>query len=338
MLAVLVEQALLDSPLLSANAPHPAFPPGLQCRYLARVIIPRPVSSVTPSGQQAVAAAPAASRASAHGALQPSGLTAGTTAAPHAPASGSNPPPGCPFHRAMSGGSSLLQRLGVGGSRPGTSGVPAAEAAGAGPCPVSHDTAAVLGGLSFPADSQFADPAVAAQAAADIAASLGGTGTRPGTQGGASAAAGSGCPFPRPSAEVDGAAEAEQADGEPASGGQSEQHSMGVSSSEEAPAAAEGGRAELEAAGGEEDVQDAEGAEGGSNVGEEQVDAAEMAHKMQLVQNWLTSQRGEGEPAGAAKAAAADTIAAGGAGSRVGWRPDVPLLVAPQLNTLRCWL
>lgn len=229
-------------------------------RYLARVIVPRPISTATVLADQPAAGAAgtaagrwaAAGAAAAGGILQP-GIYSATMAGPPggegaADASGSryNPPPGCPFHRALSGGSSLLQRLGGGGSRPASSGAalgaaPAERHNGGGPCPINPDTAGVLASLSFPASSQFADPAVAAAAAAEIAA---------GTQGGSGVNPPPACPFHRPptgaSQPSAGTAHGTTQAGEasPGSAGPSER-SMGFSSQDEAGA----GKAELEAAG-----------------------------------------------------------------------------------------
>lgn len=106
------------------------------CRFLARIIIPRPTSAVTsgtadqlPGGLVAEQRWTAAAAATAGGIMQPAVYQAAL--AQHAGeaeggAAAVNPPPGCPFHRAMSGGSSVLQRLGVGGSRPASPGATAA--------------------------------------------------------------------------------------------------------------------------------------------------------------------------------------------------------------------
>ena len=240
-------------------------------RYMARVIVPRPISSVTMLADQAAAGAAgtaanrwaAAGAAAAGGILQPglySAAIAGPPGGDSSGASGANPPPGCPFHRALSGGSSLLQRLGVGGSRPASlgaapPGAAPAQGEGGGTCPINPDTAGVLAGLSFPDSSQFADPAVAAAAAAEIAAARAGgsmaSGSRPGTQGGSGVNPPPACPFHRPATGASQPAAGtgaqggtEAAEAEPGSAGPSER-SMGISSQDEPGEA----KAELEAAG-----------------------------------------------------------------------------------------
>ena len=139
---------LLSPPLLS--------PPLLMCptaashlpRYHARIIVPRPTSSATVLDTHSVGNAEdaAARRWSAAGAAEAATAAVASAAhalairavvpsahgpAAHAPGRASGydagaAAAGCPFHRALSGGSSLLERLGVpGGSRPASSGLPA---------------------------------------------------------------------------------------------------------------------------------------------------------------------------------------------------------------------
>ena len=256
--------------VVSAEAAHPDGRPlhvSLQAsesterpgRYMARIIVPRPISAVTTLADQPAADAAAnrwaaAGAAAAGGILQPGLYSAAMAGPPGGHSSGAAPPPGCPFHRALSGGSSLLQRLGVSGSRPASSGAAPeapAQGEGGGTCPINPDTAGVLGGLSFPATSQFADPAVATAAAAEIAGSMA-AGSRPGTQGGSGVRPPPACPFHRPTTGASQGAAGiapqggtEAAEAEPGSVAGPSERSMGISSGDETGEA----KAELEAAG-----------------------------------------------------------------------------------------
>lgn len=221
------------------------------------MIVPRPISAFNNVLGEQGAASAAGQRWAAAGTAVASGAAAtqqpamGLAAHAAAAAGGAVPPPGCPMHRVMSGGSSLLQRLGVGGSQPASTGA----------CPITHDTAAVLAGLHFPPDSQFADEAARQQAAA-IAAGSAATLSRPATGSGGVANPPPECPFHRSTEAEQPLVDAEQ----PGEGGLSAQNSMGLSGSgsgdSQGGGAAEG-RQELEAAGddggaGDEEELDAE--------------------------------------------------------------------------------
>ncbi|KAL4422853.1 hypothetical protein ABPG75_009050 [Micractinium tetrahymenae] len=271
-------------------------------RYLARVIVPRPISAFAQIEALlgAVGAAAGSAAPAAGGILQP-GIYAAAEADEAGHAAGAGPgynaeaaAAGCPFHRALSGGSSLLQRLGMGsGSRPASGTAAMAAPAMVSPCPINHDTGAVLAGLSFPPDSQFADPAAAAQVAAEIVAASHGAGSRPPT--------GSRCP-----AGFGGSGTAVAEDRAQSAPAQQAQEAEDIGPQPEG------------------------GGSGGEGGEEEAMDPAELQAKMQRVANWLSGQAAAAEGLAAVGAEAPGTIAAGGAvvharGRSGAGLPDGPL-------------